>query len=323
MRLHRFEPYDGSEPFVFPIYDIQSRLGDALAGSDFVMTTGNAFDPHGHGIAREDPHTIGVSFEHIVPRNAQDLRPLIDETRCLRGKKGRLYARPYVWSNPPWPREETPWRAERWIEARCVQAGQDRTLRNYLYQPFDLVFEVANGPWHALRYDIWLFDGFIREDTGTDIESEWQPGGSGTFRRWDIGGFTGTMTASPYEYKHTGGSLQGQWQANVKGNAAVTDAVISLIPTRRPVSYVEIQGDRTHLIFEDQIAIGASLTIDCGQFSVTNAGNDAFHAFRLGPSHRDTGWLTLQPGENPIRVTYTVPDGDHVLFSVAWFDAWA
>ena len=317
MRVVRFEPFSG-EPFTLPKFDIQSQLGNAQANSDFILTSGGPFDPHGRGLAREDPFTIGLNFEQIVQQDANGLRPLIDDTRRLLGQKGRLIVQPYIWRPPPSPAEIH----ERWIEARCIQVGHDRTLRHYLYQPFDLVFECARRAWHGREYGIWKFDGFVREDNGVATVSFWQPGPAIGRRRWDVGGFTGRMRSSPYEYKRTSGPRAGESLAFPLGNEAVTDPVITLIPVSADVTRVEIQGTKAHLLFTGRIAVGSALSIDCGAYSVLNNGIDAFDAFSLGPDHTLSNWLTLEPGDNPITVTYEGGAGE-VLFNIEWIDAYA
>jgi hypothetical protein len=105
----------------------------------------------------------------------------------------------------------------------------------------------------------------------------------------------------------------------VGGNAAVTDAIITVTPTGDIADLTLTNAATGHeLAFGAEIADGTTLALDATVPSVLNAGADAWADLTLPDG--DAAWLRLAPGANPVTVAYT-GDGP-VAVTVRFYDLW-
>lgn len=289
MRLLRFEPYDGSATFTFPVYDISIADGRAEARSNFQMTPRGGFDPHGNDNAVHRPFDIVVDFDQIET-DSVSLQTAKDATKAVFSKRGKLYAEPYnVGTEPTWQR------TERWIDARCVVTPFERLIENYHFQPMALVFEVERLPWHGLPRPKWQFDESYSESTLTTYNAIFD-----ATLFWDAGGFTNPLITSPH-------TQQAHLTVN-NGNAAVTDISLVLVAGGADVTDLEIESDSgAHLVFNGTILAGTTLVIDTHNLTVEIDGVNAYNTadFGFGPNHAIADWFVMKPGANAVTVRWT------------------
>ncbi len=309
MRLVRFEPYGNRPVFAFPKFDIRIEYGRAEANSNLRITSAGPHDPYGRAEATTQPFPMIVSFEHIEA-TPPELQMMIDATKGLGGLRGKLVAQPYTDES-----QENYLRAERWIDARCIQTPYDRELTNYLFQPLDLVFMVERMPWHGLLYDIWHFDRYFNE-----ISLKYDSKFYDLTTRWDVGGFSEPMNQNPFQYNPT---VPNRPRHANHGNATIDDAVITVIAGSADITRLEITGHGAHLIFLETIKKGTGMQIDAYTRTVQNDSVNAYGRgrFELGPNHRLAGWIAVPPGPLDFTVTFE-GGGTDALFAVAWEDGW-
>ncbi len=312
MRLVRFEPYGNHPVFEFPRWDIRIEYGRAEANPNLRITPGGAHDPYGRAEVPAQPFNMIVSFEQIA-QTSPELQHMVDATKGLRGLKGMLFAQPYFEESQPVHEK-----AERKIEARCIQTPYDRELSNYLFQPMDLVFLAAGRFWRGVRYDIWHFDGFFDPTLNRQHAIHYDTG-----HRWDVGGYTETMDRNPFRYNPFNPITPDKVRHANHGNGTIDDAVITVIAGSADITRLEIQGHGAHLLFLETIKAGTGLEIDAYTRTVLNDGNNAYGRgrFELGPEHRLNGWIEIPPGILDFTVTFT-GGGTDSLFAVAWEDGY-
>lgn len=92
------------------------------------------------------------------------------------------------------------------------------------------------------------------------------------------------------------------------GTAPVYDAVLTFTATGS-VTNIDIANDHAHLVYSGSLVNTDVLVIDCGNFSVTKNGANAYTDFALGSNHADNVWLRLG-ASNSIDITMTGSTAD-------------
>lgn len=357
MRLYRFSTTDGKH-YAIPRFEIQTDHSGAVAPSDFQLSaSGNAWDPHGDSDAPADAFTIPVQFEIFDPDPFEVQRQL-DYITSARGKIGKLYGAIIHQDNRDrdlWTITSTTHYADkiaadeantslseedklnferfdntlewRTINARCISVNHTRSLRNYIFHLVVMTFEVESLPWQSetpnmVHMDRWFWHGAKRW-----YNTRW---GESFF--WDLSDNSSTMlhgsreiARGPLEFphKHDGRVAErDQWRCINRGNAPVTNPVITVYLDRTPVENIEIEGHNSHLVYRGRLEGNTALVIDCGAMTVTSGGVNAFESFRLGTKHKSAYWFEIVPGENEIWIKFgTAPNGNsrlHVDFNHGW-----
>jgi hypothetical protein len=107
------------------------------------------------------------------------------------------------------------------------------------------------------------------------------------------------------------------------GNVPVADCVLTVTAGDAAITALTVTiGAVCSFTYDGTIAIGESLVIDCGAFSVLNDGDDAYADFELNAGHSVLEWLRLEPGETTVAVAITGGGtGAEAVF--VYYDAWA
>lgn len=87
------------------------------------------------------------------------------------------------------------------------------------------------------------------------------------------------------------------------GTAPIYDAVLTFDITGS-VTNIDIALDNAHIVYSGSLVNTDQLIIDCGNFSVTKNGSNAYADFALGSNHADNVWLRLG-ASNSITITMT------------------
>lgn len=279
MRLIAFGDY------VFPRVSAVDSLGTVEAPRDFILLPSDAFNPFGSHEAPDRPHRI-IKQGELVYDTPAELQIGIDAARALRGTENKLWARTY--------NDEV-----RWLWAYCASVREERTSRNFNFQPLVYAFDVAKAHWNGHQHLDWLLDDGHFLDDGLYLDDD---------------GYTETMASSPHTITVTNG-----------GNRAVTNAVLTITAgsaniTALTIEATSVQGDM-QLEWAGVIAVGEALVIDCGAASVLNDGAADFQNFDLGAGHDIEEWLRIDPGDVGITVTFTGGSTDSTI-DVAFADGW-
>lgn len=130
---------------------------------------------------------------------------------------------------------------------------------------------------------------------------------------FDAAGVTTTLTTSPQPIVYTLG-----------GNVAVDDAIITITAGSAAITAVTVAcvDRRFSWTWTGTLAIGKSLVIDAGAWSVLNDGADAWAGFAFNSGHSIEGIAHLAAGANSIVVTLT-GGGTGSTFGVNTPDRWA
>jgi hypothetical protein len=107
------------------------------------------------------------------------------------------------------------------------------------------------------------------------------------------------------------------------GNVAVVDCILTVTAGDAAITALTVTiGTLCSFTYDGTIAIGESLVVDSGAFSVLNDGDDAYADFELGAGHSVLEWLQLEPGETTVAVAITGGGtGAEAVF--VYYDAWA
>ena len=193
------------------------------------------------------------------------------------------------------------------VNARCMDVRHVRTVENQV---------AGGGLWLELEFAFmpvapW-WDGFLRGagwalDTGEVLDDGLALDETGDY----------TMAASPYTGTwHNAGS-----KPNTKAVVTVTagSANITALTVQRIVRGTAVED----WDFSGTIVAGNSLVVDCGAWSAENNNVDAWADFAFdAANHTTDNILTLLPGDNSIRVTFTGGAADSTV-NVTFHDQWA
>ena len=199
----------------------------------------------------------------------------------------------------------------RWqgIDTRCMDVRHVRTVENQvagggLWLELDFEFQVLASWWNGfLRGSGWTLDTGEVLDDGLALDE------------------TGdhTMAASPYT---------GTWHNH--GRKPNTKAVVTVTAGAAQLTAVTVArlvggAVREQWTVTDNITTGNALVVDCGAWSVDNSTrtpSDAWAYFAFGATHQSDNILTLLPGDNTIRVTFTGGAADSTV-NITFHDQWA
>lgn len=121
---------------------------------------------------------------------------------------------------------------------------------------------------------------------------------------------TETLSSSPHTY-----SLSND------GDAVVVDAVLTLTAGSADITSVTFSTGDAEIQYTGTISAGNDLVIDCGAMSVQNNGTGDYVNFARTANHAEDYWFPLQPGSNPITVTFTGGSTNSSL-NVVFYEAW-
>ena len=272
--------------YTFPTYDTINRMGASVASGNYVSTAAGAYDPYGDDTIVTGPFQIRRRMT-LVATSAAALETAMDEVRALKGTKKTLYGR-------------TAAGYTRRAKARCAQVLYDQSWDNVIDQPVDLIFELLTDHWNGNAHtdDGWYLDSGKYFDDGWMLDS----------------GNEETMASSPHTFTVTNG-----------GNKDSTYNIIVVTAGSAAITSVRIQNTTSGLsdiTWTGTLAAGNELRIDCGTFSVTNDGTNAYSGITVNSGHSQGPWLSLAPGNNEIDITFAGGSTDSTVGMEFW-DGWA
>ncbi len=253
-----------------------------------VGTIAGEYDSYGAGDAQMDGVVLTRAFE-LHGATTDDLDDARDALRAMVLKRARLYARMGDDS-------------VRWVNARLLDVREQRTRRNFNFQRVVCRFHLPSPTWTGADHTAWVLDSGEILDGGLYL---------------DDGGFTDTG-ASPHVLTVTNG-----------GNRVVTNPVITITAGGADITAITItKTGETKIVWTNAGTTGAlattkSLIIDCGKFTITDDGANAYSGkTAFDSNHTIAEWLRLDPGDNEITVTFTGGSTDSVT-TIEFQDGWA
>jgi hypothetical protein len=192
----------------------------------------------------------------------------------LRGRRDRLYRR-------------TASGDIHWMYARLIEVTAQRTYEQTKYgtlQDLSLRFVTQEAFWRGDLGGSWYFDSVESFDSGLAFDSE---------REYPL-------TSSPTLMTVSVGTISDA------GRAAVRAVRMEIHAGSADMSAVTIaRAGGESVTFDGTIVANTSLVIDCGTMQVLNNGVDAYDNLSLLPTADMASWFSLQPGNNPIMLTFT------------------
>jgi hypothetical protein len=242
---------------------------------------GSVFDVLGDEQADVGLERIKARYR-LVASSGTDLQSDFNDIKALIGKRDKLY------------RRQADDEVE-WIYARLEDVIAKRSFKDFTNTlDIDLIFAKISENWNGESHGaVWYLDAGEYFDTGL---------------YFDVTGEI-TLDVSPKSITVNNG-----------GNADVKNCILTITAGSAAITALEIErrdsGDTTtfeHLDYNGTIAIGDSLVIDCGAFTIENDGVDDYDNLDLGSSHQTDDWFNLIPGNNTIRVTKTGGSTDSTI----------
>jgi hypothetical protein len=176
------------------------------------------------------------------------------------------------------------------LRARCLRVDVARDVRHRLWAEPTLVFEVQGPVW------------------------------SGTADVTAIGTFT------------SGGTLN----VSNAGNAPVWDPVFTIVSSGAAITSLVLRQSTEPYAAElcfgtaygtgtsgGTLPAGGTLIIDCGEYSVSNNGTNAYSRFELGSNHHIDGWAQLMPSPSATEWVVTFNGGASAVVSCTYRSAYA
>lgn len=217
-----------------------------------------------------------------------ELETLYFQLLALRGKRDRLYRRTVS--------GDIHWQYARLVELTS-QRNYDQTKYRFI-QDLQLRFVTQEAFWRGDLGGAWYLDSGEYLDSGLAFDSS----------------TTYTLDGSPKEIAITLGEEAGRAPIRAirfqvtAGSAAITSITVA-------------RAGGESMTFSASIAAGDILLIDTGTMQVTNDGVDAYDDLTLSPTADLASWFALEPGSNPITVTYT-GGGTGSTLSLGYYEAW-
>lgn len=216
------------------------------------------------------------------------LETLYFELLAARGKRDRLYRRTAIGDI-------------HWQYARLAEVAAHRSYEQTKYrfiQDLELRFATQEAFWRGNFGGAWNLDSGEYLDAGLAFDSAetYNLDGSPKAVTIVIGTDAGRATIRALRIRVTAGS------------AAITS-----------ISIARSGGES--LTFGGTIASGDVLLIDTGTMQVTNDGVDAYDDLTLSPTTDLASWFALQPGSNPLTVTY-IGGGTGSTIDFSYYEAW-
>lgn len=267
-----------------PIYNPETDHSPIAARVGVVQTIGGAFDVYGDEDAPLDLPTTRSYRSIVLEETAAAWRTALDALRAQVGKRARLYRR----ANDD--------DAVQWCIARLIQNPVQRVYQGGYIQDVELIFQLWTS-WRGHDHTSWTLDSGEILDGGLYL---------------DDGGFVETMASSPHTIIVANG-----------GNRRVDNAIITVTAGSSAITAVTVaKTGETDIDWSGTLASGNTLVIDCGAYTVKNAGVNAYTGFSLGGDHAISEWIRLDPGDNDITITFSGGSTDSTA-KVEFADGWA
>ena len=251
---------------VLPGYDSNNDVGSGkFSGSLLDLPGGGVYDVLGDDRWKRRSTPISKDCA-LVTDTAADLRTQYNALRALCGKKARLWRL--------WDSGEGEWCWARMGEITAMRPG------NQLYSlQMTLNFVMTSPFWYGLRYgdDEWFF---------TDPPE----------MLFGIGFVFGDTAPTAWT------SLLQTLVLPNGGNAPVANAVITITAGTAAISLLAIASGDCNFLYTGTVAIGQSLVIDTGAWSVKNNGAADYAHLTLPIGHRSDDLFRLAAGDNTVEI---------------------
>lgn len=238
-----------------------------------LLPEGGALDLYGS--QQKHPGTVERSKSvRLTASTETALEILFFQLLALRGKRDRLY-------------RETSTGDIHWQYARLVEVTAERSFEQTKFkriQDISLRFVTQEAFWRGELGGIWYFDSGEYFDSGLSFDSEQ----------------TYSLTSSPTNIIVSIGQDTDAGRAPIRALRMMVTAGSSAITS---ITIARTGGES--LTFGASIASGDQLIIDTGTMQVTNNGVDEYDNLTISPTADMAAWFSLQPGDNPITVTFT------------------
>lgn len=269
---------------VLPLTQPVTEMPTAPAQEGAVATLGYGYDAFGSDTA---PATFPYPLSYrvvVVGTTAAAYMSTVNELRALTRKRSYVYRT---------GQDGAIHRAA----ARLEQVSAQDSVETFNAVELSMQFSLWSF-WESNWGVGWLLDAGWSFDTGLFF---------------DGANIITTLTSSPQTVVHT--------QA---GNVAIDDAVFTIKAGDAPITVVTVActDRRFSWTWTGTLAIGKSLIIDAGAWSVLNDGADAWAGLVFNSGHAIEGIAHLAAGANSIVVTRT-GGGTGSTFGVSAPDRWA
>ncbi len=271
-----------------PIYNPDADMSPAAAVDAMLATIAGGYDSYGYEDApAKIPNPITYSAT-VYDEDAAIWRAEIDALRSLVRKSGRLYRRAIDDDSV------------QWCEARLVRLSERKKAGFPHWINFTFLFQ-ARTLWHGADHSTWVLDSGEILDGGLYL---------------DEGGETFTGS-SPHIFTATNG-----------GNRVVTNPVITVTAGGASVTSVTITktgsgGSETKIVWTGTLLTTKSLVVDCGKFTITNDGANAYSGkAAFDSNHTIAEWLRLDPGYNEVTIAWVGGSTDSTVL-LEFRDGWA
>ena len=268
-----------------PLYNPVTDISPADAVDGMVGTIAGGYDSYGGDDAQTQiPYTLTYRTM-VYAEDVSTFRALIDGFRALVRKSGRLYRRG----------EDDD--SVQWCSARLMRLSSVRAVDDKFWQDVEFVFQ-AKTLWRGADHPPWVLDTGEMFDGGLYL---------------DEAGFTETMASSPHTITVTNG-----------GNRVVTNPVLTITAGGANITAATIaKTGETKIAWTGTLTAGNDLVVDCGKFTITNNGSNAYSGkAAFDSNHTIAEWLRIDPGDNDIDVTFTGGSTNSTV-TVEFRDGWA
>lgn len=270
-------------------YNQVDDIGSGATPTSYIsLPEGGALDAFGDRTMQ--PGTIERNKSMRLVATETELTNLYMQLLSLRGSRNRLYRR-------------TASGDIHWMFARLVEVTAQRTYEYTKYktlQDLTLRFITQEAFWRGDLGGTWLLDSGEHFDSGLALDS----------------GQEYPLTGSPTSLTVSVGTISDA------GRAAIRSVRMVIHAGSVGMSAVTIaRASGESITFSGTIAANTTLVIDCGTMQVLNNGVDAYDDLSLSPTADMAAWFSLQPGNNPITVTYT-GGGTGRQIDFSYYEVW-
>jgi hypothetical protein len=255
-------------------YNQVDTIGSGATPTAFqTLPEGGALDLYGS--QQKHPGAVERSVTRRLKASTQaSLESLFFQLLAMRGRRERLY-------------RETATGDIHWQYARLVEVIADRNYEQTKFksiQDISLRFITQEAFWRGDLGGVWYFDSGEYFDTGLAFDS----------------GQTYLLASSPTNITVSVGLDTDAGRAPIRALRMRATAGSSAITS---ITIARTGGES--LTFGASIVSGDQLIIDTGTMQVTNNGIDAYDDLTISPTADMAVWFSLQPGDNPLTVTFT------------------
>lgn len=248
--------YTSFDGLALPGYNWQESLSPGSAISGLISILGGYADRGGER-THNTPAQITITGT-IKEENAASTWTVFQQWCAKQGKRGKL-------------KRTIPDGTEQWTMARLLTVISDNSYEGFSsVAVVTMTFEQIYCSWIGKTYINWCLNDGYKLNNGNLLNN------SKTF----------TLTAGIRTI-----ALENAGLVEEKDLVLTITAGSSAIP-----SGLSITGGGSSLTFNQSIASGKSLVIDCGARSVKNNSVDAYAALVINAAHSVDGWIVLQPG---------------------------